>query len=265
MESFAKILALELGKNETHIQNVIDLLADGNTIPFIARYRKEMHGTMDDTTLRALEDRLNYLTNLSNRMQEVKHSIEEQGKLTEELALAIDNAKTLAEVEDLYRPYKQKRRTRATVAKEKGLEPLANTILEQSPDMPSLDELAKEYINADLGVETVEDALAGASDIIAEIISDDAEIRKLLKNSITEFGTISSVAAKEEDSVYRNYYEFASAIKKVQGHQILAMNRGENEEFLKVSIGKDLGDAVCTLCECRDLKYAYRTVPKDSL
>ena len=248
MESFAKILAAELGKNETHIQNVIDLLADGNTIPFIARYRKEMHGTMDDTTLRALEDRLNYLTNLSNRMQEVKHSIEEQGKLTEELALAIDNAKTLAEVEDLYRPYKQKRRTRATVAKEKGLEPLANTILEQSPDMPSLDELAKEYINADLGVETVEDALAGASDIIAEIISDDAEIRKLLKNSITEFGTISSVAAKEEDSVYRNYYEFASAIKKVQGHQILAMNRGENEEFLKVSIDYNKENALQIIC-----------------
>lgn len=248
MESFAKILALELGKNETHIQNVIDLLADGNTIPFIARYRKEMHGTMDDTTLRALEDRLNYLTNLSNRMQEVKHSIEEQGKLTEELALAIDNAKTLAEVEDLYRPYKQKRRTRATIAKEKGLEPLANTILEQSPDMPSLDELAKEYINADLGVETVEDALAGASDIIAEIISDDAEIRKLLKNSITEFGTISSVAAKEEDSVYRNYYEFASAIKKVQGHQILAMNRGENEEFLKVSIDYNKENALQIIC-----------------
>ena len=248
MESFAKILALELGKNETHVQNVIDLLADGNTIPFIARYRKEMHGTMDDTTLRTLEDRLNYLTNLNNRMQEVKRSIEEQGKLTEELAMAIDNAKTLAEVEDLYRPYKQKRRTRATVAKEKGLEPLANIILEQNPDMPSLDELAAEYINSELGVETAQDALAGASDIIAEIISDDAEIRKLLKNSITEFGTISSTAAKEEDSVYRNYYEFACAVKKVQGHQILAMNRGENEEFLKVSIDYNKDNALQIIC-----------------
>ncbi len=248
MEAFAKILSEELGKPEHYIQNVIDLLADGNTIPFIARYRKEMHGTMDDTTLRALEDRLNYLTNLSNRMQEVKHSIEEQGKLTEELSLAIDNAKTLSEVEDLYRPYKQKRRTRATIAKEKGLEPLANEILEQNPDMLPLTQLAEKYIDAEKGVETAEDALAGASDIIAEMISDDAEIRKLLKNSITEFGTISSKAAKEEDSVYRNYYEFASAIKKVQGHQILAMNRGENEEFLKVSIDYSKDNALQIIC-----------------
>ena len=248
MESFAKILSQELGKSEHHIQNVIDLLADGNTIPFIARYRKEMHGTMDDTTLRTLEERLNYLQHLANRMEEVKNSIENQGKLTEELALAIDNAKTLSEVEDLYRPYKQKRRTRATIAKEKGLEPLAEILLSQSADMPEPMELAAEYINAELGVETAEDALAGACDIIAEIVSDDAEIRKMLKAAINEFGSIISKGAKEEDSVYRNYYEAAFAIKKVQGHQILAMNRGENEEFLKVSIEYNRDNALQIIC-----------------
>ncbi len=248
MENFAKILSQELGKSEHHIQNVIDLLADGNTIPFIARYRKEMHGTMDDTTLRTLEERLNYLQNLSARMEEVKKSIEGQGKLTEELALAIDNAKTLSEVEDLYRPYKQKRRTRATIAKEKGLEPLAEILLSQSPDMEEPLELASEYINADLGVESAEDALAGACDIIAEIVSDDAEIRKMLKSAINEFGSIISRGAKEEDSVYRNYYEAAFSIKKVQGHQILAMNRGENEEFLKVSIEYNRENALQIIC-----------------
>ena len=248
MENFAKILSEELGKSEHHIQNVIDLLADGNTIPFIARYRKEMHGTMDDTTLRALEERLNYLKNLSERMEEVKSSIENQGKLTQELALAIDNAKTLSEVEDLYRPYKQKRRTRATIAKEKGLEPLAEILLAQSPDMPEPLELAAEYINAELGVESAEDALSGACDIIAEIISDDAEIRKLLKAAINEFGSIISRAAKEEDSVYRNYYEAAFSVKKVQGHQILAMNRGENEEFLKVGIEYNKENALQIIC-----------------
>ncbi|MBQ7399834.1 MAG: RNA-binding transcriptional accessory protein [Clostridia bacterium] len=248
MENFAKILSQELGKSEHHIQNVIDLLADGNTIPFIARYRKEMHGTMDDTTLRALEERLNYLKNLSERMEEVKSSIENQGKLTQELALAIDNAKTLSEVEDLYRPYKQKRRTRATIAKEKGLEPLAEILLAQSPDMPEPLELAAEYINAELGVESAEDALSGACDIIAEIISDDAEIRKLLKAAINEFGSIISRAAKEEDSVYRNYYEAAFSVKKVQGHQILAMNRGENEEFLKVGIEYNKENALQIIC-----------------
>ena len=248
MENFAKILSDELGKSEHHIQNVIDLLEDGNTIPFIARYRKEMHGTMDDTVLRALEERLNYLKNLKARMDEVKNSIEGQGKLTEELALAIDNAKTLAEVEDLYRPYKQKRRTRATVAKEKGLEPLAEILLAQSPDMPELLLLAQEYINTDLSVETEEDALNGACDIIAEIISDDAEIRKMLKASIFEFGSIISKAAKEEDSVYRNYYDAAFSVKKVQGHQILAMNRGENEEFLKVSLEYNRDNALQIIC-----------------
>ena len=248
MENFAKILSDELGKSEHHIQNVIDLLEDGNTIPFIARYRKEMHGTMDDTTLRALEERLNYLKNLKARMDEVKNSIENQGKLTEELSLAIDNAKTLAEVEDLYRPYKQKRRTRATVAKEKGLEPLAEIILSQSADMPDLNELAGGYINAELGVETVEDALSGACDIIAEIISDDAEIRKMLKSSIFEFGSIISKAAKEEDSVYRNYYDAAFSVKKVQGHQVLAMNRGENEEFLKVNLEYNRDNALQIIC-----------------
>lgn len=248
MEAFATILARELGKEEKYVQNVINLLAEGNTIPFIARYRKEMHGTMDDTVLRNLEDRLNYLVNLDARMSEVKRSIEEQGKLTEELAAAIDNAAKLAEVEDLYRPYKQKRRTRATVAKEKGLEELALTLLEQNENMPSPAVVAEKYVNAELGVESVEDALGGASDIIAEIIADDAEIRKLLKASITEFGFISSKAAKEEDSVYRNYYEFSSAIKKIASHQVLAINRGEKDELLKVSLEYDKENALQIIC-----------------
>jgi len=237
METIVQILSKELNAPESHVENVIKLLDEGNTLPFIARYRKELHGGMDDTTLRTLQDRLQYLRNLEARRQEVKTSIENQGKLTEELSAAIDAAVTLAEVEDLYRPYKQKRRTRATVAKEKGLEPLALQILEQSADLPSLEELAAAYIDAEKGVETAEDALAGASDIIAEIVSDDADIRKSLRMLANVKGVIISKAAKEdEDSVYRLYYEFAQPMNKLQSHQVLALNRGEREEFLKVSV-----------------------------
>ena len=239
MDTIVKLLAKELGQPENYVNNVVTLIDEGNTIPFIARYRKEMHGAMDDTTLRNLEDRLNYLRNLDKRREEVKRSIEEQGKLTEELAAAIDAAATLAEVEDLYRPYKQKRRTRATVAKEKGLEPLALLLYAQAPDCPVPSTEAENYVNSEKGVETVEDALQGASDIIAEMISDDAEVRKLLREYMLRHSILSSTAATEEDSVYRLYYDFQQPVVRLQGHQILAINRGEREEFLKVSIVTD--------------------------
>ena len=235
--TIVQILSRELSAPENHIENVIRLLDEGNTLPFIARYRKELHGGMDDTRLRTLQDRLQYLRNLETRRQEVKTSIENQGKLTEELSAAIDAATTLAEVEDLYRPYKQKRRTRATVAREKGLEPLALLLYSQSKNLPSPEELAKKAIDPEKGVETVEDALAGASDIIAENISDDADIRKSLRLLANAKGVAGSKAAKEdEDSVYRLYYDFAQPLGKLQSHQVLALNRGEREGFLKVSL-----------------------------
>ena len=235
MQTIAQVLAEELGKKQEHVENVIALLDEGNTIPFIARYRKEMHGTMDDTTLRNLEVRLNYLRNLAQRKEEVKNSIDGQGKLTEELSAQIDAALTLAEVEDLYRPYKQKRRTRATVAKEKGLEPLALAIFEQDGRDPA--ELAKDYVDPEKGVETIADALAGASDIIAEMISDDADIRKMLRQKMERQAVITVQAVDpEKDSVYRLYYSFSAPVSRIQNHQILAINRGEKEEFLKVSV-----------------------------
>ncbi len=239
MESINQILARELQRPQSHIDNVIALLDEGNTIPFIARYRKEMHGAMDDTALRTLEERLEYLRSLQERRDTVKNSITEQGKMTEKLSAAIDEAQTLAALEDLYRPYKQKRRTRATVAKEKGLEPLALSLFGQAADLPPAEELAKAYVDAAKGVETVEDALAGASDIVAELISDDAEIRKMLRALIWSGAVLVSKAAKEEDSVYRLYYDFSQRIDKLQGHQILALNRGEKEEYLKVSLELD--------------------------
>ena len=239
MESINQILARELNRDQSHIDNVIQLLDEGNTIPFIARYRKELHGAMDDTALRTLAERLEYLRSLQERRETVKKSIEEQGKMTEELSEAIDNAATLAALEDLYRPYKQKRRTRATAAKEKGLEPLALRLFAQENGSPAPEELAAEFIDPEKGVETVEDALAGASDIVAEMLSDDAEIRKLLRDFIGRNAALESTAAVEEDSVYRLYYEFSQRIDRLQGHQILAINRGEKEGFLKVSLKLD--------------------------
>ena len=239
MESISQILARELGREQSHIDNVIKLIDEGNTIPFIARYRKELHGAMDDTTLRTLAERLEYLRGLQERRDTVKKSIEEQGKLTDELSAAIDEAATLAALEDIYRPYKPKRRTRATVAKEKGLEPLALALFEQGSGLPEPEELAKEYIAPEKGVETVEDALAGASDIIAEMISDNADIRSRLRDLISAKAVLKSEAATDEDSVYRLYYDFSQSIGKLQGHQILAINRGEKEDKLKVSLGLD--------------------------
>ena len=232
-------LAQELGKKPQYVENVIRLLDEGNTIPFIARYRKELHGAMDDTSLRALEERLQYLRGLDERRETVKRAIDEQGKLTEELTAAIDGARTLAEVEDLYRPYKQKRRTRATMAKERGLEPLALLLLAQERDCPRPEVAARGFIDPEKGIETVEDALQGASDIIAEWISDSADIRKALRRLLEEQGTLRSLAAAEEDSVYRLYYDFEQPLSRLQGHQILAVNRGEKEGFLKASIVLD--------------------------
>ena len=238
MKTIVEILSEELNQKEEYVSNVVNLLDEGNTVPFIARYRKEMHGAMDDQAIRTLADRLQYLRNLEARRGEVKTSIENQGKLTEELAEKIENAATLAEVEDLYRPYKQKRRTRATVAREKGLAPLAEILFAQEADCPEPLEEAKKYIDEEKGVNTAEEALAGASDIVAEMISDDADIRKILKNYWRENGAVSSVAAKKnpEDTVYRNYYAFNAAVAKIQGHQVLAVNRGEREEVLKVAV-----------------------------
>ena len=247
MPAIAELLARELDKPLRHVENVIALLDEGNTIPFIARYRKELHGAMDDTALRKLEDRLRYLRNLAKRREEVLAAIDGQGKLTDELTAAIENAATLAEVEDLYRPYKQKRRTRATVAREKGLAPLAELLLAQAADCPDPAEAAAGYIDPEKGVETAADALQGANDIIAEIISDDAAIRKTLRGLLMRQGRLKSVAAKEEDSVYRLYYDFEQTLPKLAGHQVLAIDRGEKEGFLTATVLLDRDAALPTL------------------
>ena len=237
-------LAQELGKNPQHVKNVVQLLDEGNTIPFIARYRKELHGAMDDTSLRTLEERLQYLRGLAERRETVKKSISEQGKLTDELAAAIDSAKTLAEVEDLYRPYKQKRRTRATAAREKGLEPLASLLFAQERDCPRPEDAAQDFLVPEKGVETLADALQGANDIIAEWISDNAAIRGSLREMLEKRGTLRSLAATEEDSVYRLYYDFEQPLSRLQGHQILAINRGEKEKMLSATVLLDREQAL---------------------
>ena len=241
MDAIILRLARELGREAVHVENVVKLIDEGNTIPFIARYRKELHGTMDDTTLRTLADRLNYLRNLDKRREEVRAAIEGQGKLTEELSAAIDAAATLAEVEDLYRPYRQKRRTRATAAREKGLEPLAQLLFAQGRDCPAPEEAAQAYIDPEKGVESAEQALQGAGDIIAEWISDDAGIRKALRELWwRKADLVSAAAGKEpEDSVYRLYYQFRTPVCRAMGHQVLAINRGEREEILKVAVEMD--------------------------
>ena len=247
MEEIISILSEELGQKPEYIDNVIRLLDEGNTVPFIARYRKELHGAMDDTVLRTLETRLQYLRNLQERRESILSSIEEQGKLTEDLAAAIGKARTLAELEDLYRPYKQKRRTRATIAKEKGLEPLAELLFRQDRDCPDPNLAAEKYVNVEKGVETVEDALAGASDIISEQISDSAELRKSLKGLLDRIGQLHSEAATEEDSVYQLYYDFTQNLSRLQGHQVLAINRGEKEKMLRVSVELDHETAMRTV------------------
>ena len=217
MDPMIQTLARELGRTEEQVQNVVNLIDEGATIPFIARYRKELHGSMDDQLLRQLADRLQYLRNLDQRKTEVKTSIDNQGKLTDELSAAIDSAATLAEVEDLYRPYKQKRRTRATIAREKGLSPLADLLFAHGGPVVVPEEAAVDFIDPEKGVETVEDALQGAGDIIAEEISDDADIRKELRELYLRRAVlVSKAAAKEpEDSVYRLYYDFKCPVSRL--------------------------------------------------
>ncbi len=251
MHDITKELSAELGVKEAYVANVIKLYDEGNTIPFIARYRKEAHGAMDDTTLRKLEERLLYLRKLEERREEILKAIEEQGKLTPEISTAADKAVTLAELEDIYRPFKQKRRTRATVAKERGLEPLALKLYSQTKDLAEPFVLAEPYLDINTGKEngvaSVEDALSGASDIIAEMISDSADIRKKLRELTMQQGVLVSKAATEEDSVYSQYYDFSQPVRKVQGHQVLATNRGEKEKLLKVSVELDHDKALVTV------------------
>ena len=246
MQSIAEILAQELGLNQKYVENVVQLIDEGNTIPFIARYRKEMHGAMDDTTLRNLETRLTYLRSLQQRRDEVKKSIENQGKLTEELSAAIDSAATMTEVEDLYRPYKQKRRTRGSVAREKGLDPLAQAIFAQ--DGQDIEKLALTFVDEEKGVTSREEAIAGACDIIAENLSDDADIRKALRELVMRRGSLVSKGDPDADTVYKLYYDFSSPISRLLDHQILAINRGEKEEVLKVTITLPGNEGAALVC-----------------
>lgn len=248
MQSIAEILSHELKQKQEYVENVIQLIDEGNTIPFIARYRKEMHGTMDDTTLRNLETRLTYLRNLQARREEVKKSIDNQGKLTQELSAAIDQAQTMTEVEDLYRPYKQKRRTRGSIAREKGLAPLAEAIFAQDGQDPAV--LAEEYIDPEKGVNSIEEALQGASDIIAEDLSDEADIRKRLREVVMRKGFLTCKVEEgaEEDGVYKLYYDFSQPISRVLDHQILAINRGEKEGILKPTITLPGNEGAAVVC-----------------
>ena len=247
MQTIAEILSSELNQKLEYVQNVITLIDEGNTIPFIARYRKEMHGTMDDTTLRALETRLTYLRNLQERRDEVKKAIENQGKLTGELSDAIDAAATMTEVEDLYRPYKQKRRTRGSMAREKGLAPLAEMIFAQDGQDPQ--KLALDYLDPEKGVNSIEEALAGANDIIAEDLSDNADIRKALRELVMRRGSLNCKADDAEtESVYTLYYDFSQPISRLLDHQILAINRGEKEGILKPVVTLPGNEGAALVC-----------------
>ena len=236
---YSKVLSQQFQIKEEYANNIISLLDDGNTIPFIARYRKEMHGSMDDQLIREFSEKLEYLRSLDKRREEIRTLIEGQEKLTDEISLALDKAETLSELEDIYRPYRPKRKTRASVAKEKGLEPLAEIILKQESKCDPV-AVAEEYVDEEKGVANVEDALQGAMDIIAETVSDNAEIRKRIRNLANVNGVISSVAVDaEKDSVYRQYYDYKEPVEKIADHRLLAVNRGEKEGFLKVSVEMD--------------------------
>lgn len=244
---FKKILADEFKIKENFVGNIIALIDEGNTIPFIARYRKELTGSCDDQVLRDLADRLTYLRNLTKRKEEVIESITSQGKMTDELLEKINEAITLSVVEDLYRPYKQKRRTRATVAREKGLEPLAVILFEQSITDGTVEDLALPYVNEEKDVPDTQAALAGAMDIVAEMLSDDAELRRRLKLIIYGNALVTSKSATDEDSVYRLYYDYSESVAKIPSHRVLAINRGEKEEILKVSISLNEDIAINTM------------------
>ena len=234
---FIKKLSEQFSIKPEYAGNIITLLDEGNTIPFIARYRKEMHGSMDDQLIREVADRLEYLRNFEARAKEITELIEAQEKMTDEIRESIEKAETMADLENIYRPFRPKRKTRASVAKEKGLEPLAEYILSQEDAESYPIDLAEKYVDEEKGVATAEDALQGALDIIAEVCSDNPEIRKRLFNLVWLNGVVKSVATDPEaDSVYTGYYEFSEAVKKISGHRVLAINRGEREKFLKVTV-----------------------------
>ena len=234
-----KTLAAELQQNEQYVANVVKLLDEGNTVPFIARYRKEMHGTMDDQTIRVLAERLAYLRGLETRKAEIRDAIDAQGKLTPELTAAIENAATLSALDDIYRPYRPKRRTRASMAREKGLEPLADAILSARNGSPSLEALAQPYVSEEKGVSGTDAALAGASDIIAENLSDDASLRSRLRDIIQKTGVIRSASDNADDTTYTMYHDFSEPVRKMQSHRVLALDRGEKEGVLKVTLECD--------------------------
>ena len=245
-----KTLATEFNIKEEQVVNTVALIDEGNTIPFISRYRKEVTGSLDDATLRDLFDRLTYLRKLEERRAEISSLIEAQEKLTPEITLALNNATTLVELEDIYRPYKPKRTTRASIARAKGLEPLANYILEQRDSYdPSIEAYAEQFISTEEGKEVpdAQAALAGASDIIAEDVSNSAEIRKMLREYTMMYGAVATKGLTEETSVYENYYEFSEPIKKLKGHRVLAINRGEKEDFLKVAVTLPTEDGIAQL------------------
>lgn len=233
------LLCQEFHLKKQQCENVLKLIDDGNTIPFIARYRKEMTDSLDDQVLREIFERLQYLRGLDKRRTEIENALQEQGNLTEELSIKLSAASTLAELEDLYRPFRPKRRTRAAIAKEKGLEPLALQLLMQNEKKKTAEEIAEAFVNPERGVENAEEALQGARDILAEQFSDDADARKKLRELAFRTGVLESKKAKDEDSVYSMYYDFSQEVRSLPGHRILAVNRGEREEFLKVSIHMD--------------------------
>lgn len=242
------VLAKEFGLRPGQVQTTIQLIDDGNTIPFIARYRKEMTGSLDDQLLRELSKRLEYLRNLDEQREKVRDTIEKQGAMTDEIASALDAAVTLTEIEDIYRPFRPKRKTRASVAREKGLQPLADLIYLQQADCANPLSLAADYINQDKGVDSAQDALQGAQDIIAEMISDDANVRRRLRVVCMESGEIVAKGLKEDMGVYEMYADFREPLKRMAGHRVLAVNRGEREEFLKVSVEFDRIKGVGIVC-----------------
>ena len=238
-------ITTQFGLQKWQVENTVKLIDEGNTIPFIARYRKEAHGTLDDQVLREISERLEYLRNLEKRREEVRNAIEGQEKMTDEISAALEAAVTLAEIEDIYRPFKPKRKTRASVAREKGLEPLAQYIFSQPESGKTPIEAAEEYIDEEKGVASAEEALQGAMDIIAEDISDDANIRRRIRNLFTVTGIVNSKAADpDKDSVYAQYYDYSEPVNKIANHRVLAIDRGEKEDFLKVSVTLDIAKAL---------------------
>ena len=248
MKKIVSQLALEFQLKEQQVENAIKLIDEGNTIPFISRYRKEATGGLNDSILRELDNRLDYLRNLENRKEEVLHLISEQGKLTEDLEKKICMAQTMTELEDIYRPFRPKRRTRAVIAKEKGLEPLAQIILDQNPELDDIEETARKFINPELEVETAEQAVKLALDIIAEMISDNAEYRKLVREHTYHSGILETKAAKQVTSVYEMYYDYTEPLHNIPSHRIFAINRGEDEKYLSVKIRADEDKIIQLLC-----------------